>query len=417
MSILHNIAFKLSKFPKLKRNLKDLYQNIGNIYSDKKTYPNTIKCVSSTNSEHLFGYYDKSPWNADGTKMIYLRVKDANKHVASDSPADIVLKDLKTDTEEVIARTNSWNVQQGCMMQWLGPGYSERIIYNDFREGQYCAIILTISTGQEKILPMPIYSVSSDGTTALTLDFSRLNSFRPGYGYINKADNSINEKCPNTPCIWKISLNDGVVQPLFTYRSLLDLKPRANMKRAYHKVNHIMINPSGNRFMFLHRWLFDGVKYDRLLTADTNGNELYILLDDDMVSHCNWKDDNTIITWANTNKHGTHYYELKDKTKELSIFAKGKLNLDGHPSFSPDGRYLITDTYPDFKRKQGLLLYDIATHEIVKVAEIYANIKYKNEIRCDLHPRWKRDSSEICFDGAQGKYRQVYTLNIRDILN
>jgi hypothetical protein len=349
--------------------------------------------------------------------MLYLRVEGASKHAASVNPADIILKNLVTDKEEVIAQTHSWNVQQGCMLQWLGPDYSEKIIYNDFREGQYCSVILTVSTGKEMILPMPVYSISSDGTVALTLDFSRLNSFRPGYGYINMCDSSINDRCPDTPCIWRINIDNGRAEPLFTYKSLFDLKPRANMRDAYHKVNHIMINPSGNRFMFLHRWILDGVKYDRLLTADINGDELFILLDDDMVSHCNWKDDTTIIAWANTHKHGTHYYELRDKTNELFIFAKDRLQVDGHPSYSPNGRYIITDTYPNFQRKQKIILCDTETQQIIEVAEIYANMKYKNETRCDLHPRWKRDSTEICFDGAQGKYRQVYTLKISDILD
>jgi Tol biopolymer transport system component len=166
--------------------------------------------------------------------------------------------------------------------------------------------------------------------------------------------------------------------------------------------------------MFLHRWILNGVKYDRLLTANIDGEDLHVLLDDDMVSHCNWKDDNTIIAWANTHKFGNHYYILDDKSDHKKIFGKDRLIVDGHPSFSPDGKYMITDTYPNFKRKQKLILCDLENEKIVTLAEIYANIKYKNETRCDLHPRWKRDSSEICFDGAQKKYRQVYRLKITD---
>jgi hypothetical protein len=417
MPVLHNIANSLTKYPKFKRILKDIYQEVGVLFSDKKSVPNTINCVSNTDYEHLFGYYDKSPWDASGTRMIYLRVNEANKFTASDNYADIILKNLITKKEEVIAQTHSWNVQQGCMLQWIGPKYLDDIIYNDFRDGQYCSVILNISSGNEKILPMPVYSVSNDGTIALTLDFSRLNSFRPGYGYINLKDETINDKYPDSPCIWRMNLNDGDIKPLFTYKSLFNIKPQEGMSDAFHKVNHIMINPSGNRFMFLHRWILNGVKYDRLITSNIEGEDLFILLDDDMVSHCNWKGDKTIIAWANTHEYGNHYYELKDKTKNLFILAKDELKVDGHPSYSPNGRYIITDTYPDFKKKQSLILYDIETQKIMKVAEVYSNIKYKNDTRCDLHPRWKRDSSEICFDGAQGEHRQVYTLKINDIIN
>jgi Tol biopolymer transport system component len=175
-----------------------------------------------------------------------------------------------------------------------------------------------------------------------------------------------------------------------------------------------MINPNGKRFIFLHRWIKNGIKFDRLISSDMDGEDLYILLDDNMVSHCNWKDDETIITWANTKEYGNHYYLLIDKSENKEVFGEKILDVDGHPSFSPNGEYMITDTYPNFRLKQRLILYNLEKNEIQIIASVYANLKYMNETRCDLHPRWKRDSSEICFDGSQGEYRQIYTLNISD---
>lgn len=413
MSILRKIANKLTKHPQIKRWLKNAYQYIGNILSDRRSFPSDIKQISGNMSEHMFGYYDKSPWDASGSSMIYLRVAGADKYAASTQFADIILKNLSTNEEKVLAKTITWNTQQGCMLQWLGPDYNTRIIYNDFRNGKYCSVILTISSGEEEILPLPIYSVSQEGTFALTLDFSRLNTYRPGYGYLNTPDNTANKRCPDTTCIWRLNLLTKEIEPFFTYRDLFRLNTRIDMMHAFHKVNHIMINPSADRFMFLHRWILNGVKYDRLVTANANGKNLYVLLDDNMVSHCNWKNNNTIIAWANTHEDGLHYYLLTDKSQEKHIFGDKVLKVEGHPSYSPNGKFMITDTYPSFNRKQSLLLCDLETEKITKIAQVYANIGYRNENRCDLHPRWKRDSTEICFDGAIGKYRQVYTLKIK----
>lgn len=416
MSLLRSIAFRLRKYPKTKRMLKNIYQKTGYLFSDKKTEPKTIRCISSDNKEHMFGYYDKSPWDASGTKMIYMQVNGADKFAASSEPANIILKDLTKNKEKIIAQTRSWNVQQGCMLQWLGPDFKNQIIYNDFQNGNYCSIIHNIATRERRVLPMPVYSVSSDGRTALTLDFARLNTFRPGYGYCNLVNSSAKDKCADATCIWHIDIDKGDIKPLFTYKSLFNFQTRPDMKGAFHKVNHIMVNPSGDRFMFLHRWILGGVKYDRLITADMDGGNPYILLDEDMVSHCNWKNDKMVITWARTHEDGNHYYILKDKTTEKKVLVCDKLVVDGHPSYSPDCKYIITDTYPSFKRKQSLFLIEVDSLKTVKIAEVYANPKYKNENRCDLHPRWKRDSSEICFDGAQGKYRQVYSLKLEDVI-
>lgn len=414
MPILHKIATKLRKQPKLKRFFKNAYQKVGDIISDRQSSPASIKCVSDSKYEHLFGYYDKSPWDRSGNNIIYLRVKNASNVTASDVPAEIILKNIMTGAETSITKTNSWNVQQGCMLQWLGPDFETKILFNDFRRGKYCTIIFNINTKEERIIDAPVYSVNQDGKKALTLDFSRLHTLRPGYGYMNAHDNTKDEECPESPCIWTIDLVTNKVTPILTYKQLFDFEHKDNMNRAFHKVNHIMVNPSGTRFMFLHRWIKNGVKYDRLLTCQMDGKVMYNLLDEDMVSHCNWKDDTTIIAFAHTHEFGNNYYVLHDKSGERQVMDRNLPDVDGHPSYSPDGKYIITDSYPDFKRKQRLYLYDVQAKSCKQIAEVYSSKPYINDTRCDLHPRWKRDSSEICFDGAQGKYRQVYTLKINN---
>lgn len=409
--MLYELADKLKKYPKLKRQLKNIYQLGGALLSDKKSIPLEIKCVSNQNYENLFGYYDKSPWNNDGTKMLYLRVKNACKQAASTEEAILILKDLKTNEEKEVAITNAWNVQQGCMLQWLGPAFDSKIIYNDVKKGKYVSIIYDVNTNEKKEIKLPVYTVSSKGDFALTLDFSRLHRLRPGYGYMNLPDTTKDELCPKGHCIWKIDLYKNQYEGILTYEDLLQYKTKETMSNAEHKVNHIMLNPSGNRFMFLHRWIQNGVKYTRLFTANIDGANLYCLLDEDMVSHCNWKDDETIIAWAHT-QAGNHYYILKDKTLKKDVLFAETLKVDGHPSFSPDGKYLVTDTYPDFKRKEKIFLCDIENNKVSILASIYSSIKFINETRCDLHPRWRRDSKQICFDAAVNKKRQVYVMNI-----
>src|SRR5699024_9641055 len=182
--------------------------------------------------------------------------------------------------------TSTWNVQQGCMLQWLGPNYSDEIIYNDFRKGQYCSVILNVKTNEERIIPMPVYSVSPDGEFALSLDFSRLHRLRKGYGYSNLDEKTKDEKCPNKPCIWHINLKSNEVNPLLTYKDFASFEPRDDMLNAEHKVNHIMLNTKGDRFMVLHRWINGTNRYTRLVTINSDGTGMYNLSDDNMTSHC-----------------------------------------------------------------------------------------------------------------------------------
>ena len=416
MSILNSLEsklnYQLNKYPLLKKIIKNIYQRCIYAISPKiKSEGDIIRISPNDGMEYFFGYYDKSPWDATDRYILCLRAKDTQSSVAPKEPAEIILFDThNNNTYKVLGKTNSWNVQQGCMLQWLGPDYSERIIYNDFRDGKYCSVILNIKSMEEKVVPMPIYSVSYDGKFALTLDFSRLHRLRKGYGYSNLPDLTKDEKCPDKPCIWYINLELSKVKPILKYTDFRDFETRPEMENAEHKVNHIMLNPSGNRFMVLHRWFKGSRKYTRLVTANVDGTEMYNL-NDDMTSHCYWKNDTEILSYARKKDLGNGYYLMKDKTQEYKRLWP-ELTRDGHPSYSPDGRYVITDTYPD--RARLSTLYLIKNDKAKKIARVFAPFKYDNDVRCDLHPRWNRAGNQICFDSVFEGKRGLYIIKVDD---
>ena len=177
MAIEQKINEVLNKIPAIKKIVKRIYQVLMYAISSKTKYEGDIIRINPQDDyEYFFGYYDKSPWDFYDRYMLCLRVKDTTKSVAPKDSADIILIDTQNNnTYEIIAKTSTWNVQQGCMLQWLGPDFSEKIIFNDFRYGKYCSIILNIKSREETVIEMPVYSVSNDGKFALTLDFSRLH--------------------------------------------------------------------------------------------------------------------------------------------------------------------------------------------------------------------------------------------------
>lgn len=413
MSFARTMAKKLTSAPRLKAALKNAYAYAGNLMSDRKTNLPGLCQISSDSTDHNFGYYDKSPWSKDGKYMIYLQPKDAARKYVSDELTPIILYEFATKSERILAKTHVWNSQQGAMLQWLGPDFSSRVLYNDFRDGKYCSVILNIADSSEQIIDMPVYSVAPDGITAASLDFSRLNTFGKGYGYCNLMDETRNQMMPDLPCIWTLNLKNNTVQALpFTYRELSQVGHQDSMDHGYHKINHIMINPAGTRMMFIHRWIVNGVKHHRLMTCNMDGSELYVLLDHGMVSHNNWKDNETIVSFCYSREYGDAYHILHDRTQNREAICTDVFKVDGHPSFSPDGAYMITDCYPDFKRKQTLYLVRVSDWQVRKLGDIYANIRYRNDTRCDLHPRWNYNSTEVCIDGACGKFRQVFTVPV-----
>ena len=416
MGFEQKINNELNKFPAIKKIVKRYYQLVMYAISPKIKSEGSIKRVSPDDGrEYFFGYYDKSPWDRTGRYMLCMRANNTWSDVAPKESADIILIDTKNNNSiRIIATSCSWNVQQGCMVQWLGPDFDKQIIYNDFKEGNYCSIILNIETGEERVLKIPVYSVSLDGKTALSLDFSRLHRLRKGYGYSNLPDTTEDEKLPNKTCIWKLDIDKNEVTELLKYTDFASFEPRNEMKNAVHKVNHIMLSPNGKRFMVLHRWFDGSRKYSRLITCNIDGTQMYNLSDDDMVSHCYWKNNEEIIAFENKKDGGPGYYLMKDKTQEYRHLWENISN-DGHPSYSPDGKYIVTDSYPNRSRIADIKVFKSDDYEGRNpnvVAKVFAPFKYDNDTRCDLHPRWSRDSKKICFDSVFEGHRGLYVVEV-----
>lgn len=405
----------LEQFPAARHIAKRVYQMVSVAANrDKvKAEGDIIRVSPDDGYEYFYGYYDKSPWDATDRYILCVRVQQAYKSVAPKEPGKVCLIDTADDNKLIeIGITHSWNVQQSCMAQWMGPDFKNRIIYNDYRDDKYCSVIFNVGKMiEEKVFPLPVYDVARDGSFALSLDFNRLHRMRPGYGYSNQPDKTKKVLCPDQCCIWKLDINTGEIRKLFKYTDFLKFEPDVTMKGAEHKVNHLMISPNGKRFMVLHRWFDKGRKHTRLITVNVDKTEMYNLSDDIFVSHCFWKNDEEILSFLRKKETGDHYYLMKDKTQVYRMLWP-ELKTDGHCSYSPDGESIITDTYPNRKRIASVYLCNEKDNRSKRIARVFSPFKYDNECRCDLHPRWNREGDKICIDSVHEGKRGLYVINV-----
>jgi Tol biopolymer transport system component len=78
--------------------------------------------------------------------------------------------------------------------------------------------------------------------------------------------------------------------------------------------------------------------------------------------------------------------------------------------------WILNDTYPDSHGMQELYLYHVPTSRRVSLARFRALLGYEAELRCDLHPRFSRDGRRVFVDSAHEGGRQVYMIDIGQIL-
>jgi len=127
----NKIKFMLERFPMLKKMIKRCYQLFFCTITGswKKTEGSIVRLSPEDGYEYFFGYYDKSPYDSTGRFLLMNKAEKTYKEVAPKEPIELCVLDTMTREITKINTVFSWNNQQGCMAQWLGPDFYKRIIY------------------------------------------------------------------------------------------------------------------------------------------------------------------------------------------------------------------------------------------------------------------------------------------------
>jgi hypothetical protein len=378
-----------------------------------------VKRVTEGPFFHSFGYYDKSPWDATGRYMLALRVPFMEHPPTPEDVAIIGAVDLEEDScWRPLAETVAWNWQQGTMLQWLPSAPDRKIVFNIRARDGYGSTVLDVTTGESRQLPRPIYAVSPSGHDAVTLNFSRVHRTRPGYGYAGVPDAWAGEPAPAEDGITYVDLDTGESHLIVSLAQIAEIEHEESMDRAVHWFNHLQFNPSASRFIFLHRWRGEKEHWrTRLFTANPDGSEIALLAREHMVSHFDWRDDDHVLAWSRHNGED-HFHLYADKSERVQVIGADVLGQDGHCSYSPDRRWILTDSYPDPKRSERtLILYHPDSGTRVDVGRFYSSSQITGEIRCDLHPKWCRDGRQVCIDSIHEGERQMYVLDVSTVVD
>lgn len=410
-----SISAFLVNFPFLKKRIKRTYQYLSYIIYRKKykykIFESSISiidqvCNIENNEESFFGYYDKCPQLDDNIISYVTSLRTTN--LPSDSqPLRIVLSSPLC--QKTVALSTCYNWQQGCRAHWIDKDF---LIYNDFDPVRnfFCSKLFSVSEECVKaVYDYPVQDSYFD-KFYLSINYRRLMSLRPDYGYRNLPPLQDKELADlKNDGIVYVDMKSNKVRMLHTLDEIVKYDLKADSQDCYHKVNHLMINRDGSGFIFIHRYYKSGRRFDRLMYS--NFNSLHTLVDENMVSHCCWIDEDRIIAYL-THNEKAGFYILRISTNEIIECEEiNKLDLgDGHPTVFND--WVVFDTYPDKSRMQKLFLYNIKTRGLKCLLEVYHPLVFNAETRCDLHPRFALDGKKIFFDSVYSGKRMHCSINM-----
>lgn len=409
------LAKTLDAFPFVKKIARNSYQRLSYLLNKEKNFQYelhskvNIQAVGSGTNESWFGYYDKSPWSTDMKYYAYHELEDSNK-------VNIKIWDVKKRKDFFSISSNAFNFQQGSMLHWFVN--THKIGFNDVRENKLVFVTYDLDTKLEKVIAYPVQTLRPQNDKYLSINYKRLDKLRAEYGYTANVDNFEFDMPYDQDGLWLVDIDSEKSELIISLNDLMNNHYHPTMNQSNHKVNHAMFSPNGEKFIFMHRWLGSNGKFSRLYVSDLKGKNLKILLDDRMVSHYHWYDDSNIVVWGRKESIGDRYFFINVDSGETKILGESEINQfgDGHPSFAPNKKWLITDTYPDKSRKRHLILYDYENNKHIKLGAFFAPWKYNDEVRCDLHPRWSPNGEFLSIDSAHEGIRKTYILDIQTLV-
>lgn len=411
---------------------------------------------------HFFGYYDKSPVDAASTRLLSHQVEfDWKRMPKAGDVVGIGYWDLGGSGYTPLAETRAYNWQQGAQLQWLGPGFSDEIIFNDCVDGEFVSRVVGMDGSVRRTLPRAVYTVDPDGSQAICVNYRRLFHTHKGYDYLGGSDAEgprWRGELPEGDGLTLMDLKTGRHNLVLSTREVAAHRPLPIMRGAQHMLDHAMFSPDGRHVSFLHRWLYSAGIYSRLFVLDVKSGKFRCLSDSGMVSHSGWRGGGHLVAWArpeskiaNLRKSrfakqlltpilplwrrltstgtglraaivGDSYIEFEVESNPVRSRVYGpRANFpgDGHNTFHPTNpRWMLTDSYEDSEFHRQLLLHDAERDVTIELGRFLSVPETcSTGFRCDLHPRWSLDGKMVCFDSShEGGQRQTYLLHVHDLL-
>lgn len=325
------------------------------------------------------------------------------------------LVDLETNDFIPLAETRAWNFQQGCMAHWLGTYPDSRIIYNDLVDGKYVSIIMDVRTKQKiKTIPYPVCAVSPSGKEAISINFSRLRTTRKAYGYGGDGqDARLSVQFPQDDGLFLVDLETGKGKLLVSIHDVKEEVPEVR-EEGIEYFNHILFSRKGGRIFWLARAIPN--RNTTAFTVNRDGRNLqHCFADGWGGSHFDWLSENDLMITCNYEAESNAHVLFTVGQENYQRLGNGLLDYDGHGTFSPDGKWMVTDTYPSKGlNEQKLYLMNMKTEAVLPLGRYLHPTQFRDngkDAQCDLHPRWSPKGDMIGFNSVTTGSRQVYIIN------
>lgn len=420
-------AWGMSSFAQMVIGPSDQIQN-SLIKPGKPLVP--VKKVSSGRVIHRF--HDTSPLSPSGRYMALFRVPFEDRYPEPGVSGEVILVDMKTGKERVVATSCGWEMQVGANVQWGGT--DEELFYNDVDTTTWDAFAVKLNplTGKKRKMGGTVFMSSLDGEKLISYNLVNSVHAQSGYGVIVPDSlTDYNVGPVDTDGIFVTDTKTGKSERIVTIKDIYErttpsIKVPNPEEYAYYCFK-IMWNPQRTRIMTLVQFkpLAGGRRKIAVVTMNPDGSNMRTAITPDQYAkgghHMAWTPDGDHIS-MNLEMNDERPLEIVtvryDGSDLKTVYPVGT----GHPSFHPGGLPLIvTDAYlHEATNKDGFVpvrLINVKTGKERLLAYVFVPEVKDSSFRVDPHPTWDRSGRYVIFNGFGDNTRCVYIADLQEIVS
>lgn len=161
-----------------------------------------VWCVTPEHERCIHRYFDTSPFSPSGRYLAAFRLPFEDRPPLPGETGEIIVVDLESGGEQVVATSAGWESQIGANINWGSD--DSTLIFNDVETSTWTphGVKLNWRTGKTERFDHGVYHVSNDGCYAVCGNTGAMRRTQGGYGVILPDE--------NTPCLAGLSADDGV---------------------------------------------------------------------------------------------------------------------------------------------------------------------------------------------------------------
>ena len=408
-------------------------------YRISKTFPRytlynpsvPVWCITPDIDGCVHRFFAASSVSPSGRYVAITQFRFDDRMPVPGDACNIVLVDLRTGEQKIIAKSKGFDTQLGAQVQWGAK--DEQLFFNDMDCETWLpfAVLINPLTGKKRALSGTVYMASRDGARIASTCLKRTGLTQPGYGvlvpdaYIPK-----NDTAPDDDGLSITDVATDKTSLVCSYRQILKTAKPAYDASLYAGRSwygfHVKWNPQGDRLMLVVRCIVPDKSVPErrsVISMADDGSDIRVAVSEVLWApgghHPDWHPDGESITMnlkLDGEKHSLVRIGMDGEGLERLTSVQGS----GHPTLHPDRRHILTDVYLherlSYRDGTGpIRLIDCETNTEEPIIRINNAPPYsgpQRELRIDPHPAWDRDYRRIVFNGCDQGVRRIYLADL-----